>query len=70
MIKVGGRIFAMVTYDRQKVRMYYNGWLHKEWSETGAPASATGTVYLGSALKGVLAEVMLWSQGACGSGGA
>jgi hypothetical protein len=62
LIKVGGRIFAMVTYDRQKVRMYYNGWLHKEWSETGAPASATGNVYLGSALKGVLAEVMLWSR--------
>jgi hypothetical protein len=62
LVTVGGRIFAMVTYDRQKVRMYYNGYLHKEWSQTGAPASATGTVYLGSQLKGVLAEVMLWSR--------
>jgi hypothetical protein len=63
LITVGGRIFAIVTYDRHKVRMYYNGYLHKEWSQTGAPASATGTVYLGSQLKGVLAEVMLWSRG-------
>ena len=62
MIKVGGRIFAMITYDQTKVRMYYNGWLHKEWSLTGAPSSSANTVYLGVFLKGVLAEVMLWSR--------
>ena len=33
----------------------------KQWSQTGEPASAN-TVYLGSLLKGVLAEVMLWSR--------
>jgi hypothetical protein len=42
--------------------MYYNGWLHKEWSLTGAPSSSANTVYLGVFLKGVLAEVMLWSR--------
>ena len=62
LIKVGGRIFAMITYDQSKVRMYYNGWLHKEWSLTGAPSSSANTVYLGVFLKGVLAEVMLWSR--------
>jgi hypothetical protein len=62
LIKVGGRIFAMITYDQAKVRMYYNGWLHKEWSLTGAPSSSANTVYLGVFLKGVLAEVMLWSR--------
>ena len=62
LIKVGGRIFAMVTYDQTKARMYYNGWLHKEWSLTGAPSSSANTVHLGVFLKGVLAEVMLWSR--------
>ena len=62
LIKVGARIFAMITYDQSKVRMYYNGWLHKEWSLTGAPSSSANTVYLGVFLKGVLAEVMLWSR--------
>ena len=62
LIKVGGRIFAMITYDQSKVRTYYNGWLHKEWSLTGAPSSTANTVYLGVFLKGVLAEVMFWSR--------
>jgi len=52
----------MITYDQAKVRMYYNGWLHKEWTLTGATSSSANTVYLGVFLKGVLAEVMLWSR--------
>jgi hypothetical protein len=61
-VTVGGRIFAFCTYDGAQVCMYVNGYLHKQWSQTGNPASATGSVYLGSALKGVLAEVMIWSR--------
>ena len=62
LIKVGGRICIMVTYDQQYVKMYYNGWLHKKWTQTGAPDSSNSTVYLGVFLKGVLSEVMLWSR--------
>ena len=58
---VGARLFVMVTYDGAHVRMYVNGYLHKEWSQTGNPDSSANTVYLGVFLKGVLAEVMLWS---------
>ncbi len=44
------------------VKMYVNGYLHKQWSQTGNPDSSANTVYLGVFLKGVLAEVMLWSR--------
>ena len=59
---VGARLFVMVTYDLAHVRMYVNGYLHKEWTQTGNPDSSANTVYLGVFLKGILAEVMLWSR--------
>jgi hypothetical protein len=59
---VGARLFVMVTYDLAHVHMYVNGYLHKTWSQTGNPDSSANTVYLGVFLKGVLAEVMLWSR--------
>jgi hypothetical protein len=42
--------------------MYVNGYLHKQWSQTGNTDSSANTVYLGVFLQGVLAEVMLWSR--------
>jgi hypothetical protein len=63
LIKVGGRCFAMITYDGTTVSMYYNGWIHKSWTQAGlVDSQTTNTVYLGVFLKGVLAEVMLWSR--------
>ena len=59
---VGARLFVMVTYDGALVKMYVNGYLHKQWSQAGNPDSSANTVYLGVFLKGVLAEVMLWSR--------
>ena len=53
---------SCVTYDGATVKMYVNGYLHKQWSQTGNPDSSANTVYLGVFLKGVLAEVMLWSR--------
>ncbi len=59
---VGARLFSMVTYDGATVKMYVNGYLHKQWNQTGNPDSSANIVYLGVFLKGVLAEVMLWSR--------
>jgi hypothetical protein len=61
-ITVGGRLFVMCTYDGATVKMYINGYLHKQWSQTGNPSTSPNTVYLGVFLKGVLAEVMLWQR--------
>ncbi len=62
LIKVGGRIDAMITYDGAYVRMYYNGYLHKSFAQTDNIHSSTNKVYIGVFLKGIEAEVMFWSR--------
>lgn len=61
-VAVGARLFVMCTYDGAIVKMYLNGFLHKQWSRSGNPDSSANTVYFGVFLKGVLAEVMLWTR--------
>jgi len=62
LVKVGGRHFAVVSYDGATVKMYMNGHLHKSFAQTGAPHSSTNKVYLGVSFQGVLAHCMLWSR--------
>ena len=61
-VRVGGRHFAVISYDGSNVKMYMNGHLHKSFAQTGAPHSSTNSVYLGSSFQGVLAHCMLWSR--------
>ena len=61
-VRVGGRHFAVISYDGANVKMYMNGHLHKSFAQTGAPHSSTNKVYLGSSFQGVLAHCMLWSR--------
>ena len=62
MVTVGKRLFVVCTYDGSSVCMYINGYLHKQWSQTGNPDSSSNTLYLGVFLKGVLAETMIWQR--------
>ena len=62
LVKVGGRHFAVVSYDGSNVRMYMNGHLHKSFSQTGAPFASSNKVYLGATFQGILAHCMLWSR--------
>ena len=59
---VGARLFVVCVYDGVHVKMYVNGNLHKQWSQTGNPDASNSTVYLGMFLQGILAEVMLWQR--------
>ena len=40
-VRVGGRHFAVISYDGANVKMYMNGHLHKSFAQTGAPHSST-----------------------------
>ncbi len=62
LVKVGGRHFAVISYDGATVKMYMNGHLHKTFAQTGAPHSSTNKVYLGVGFEGILAHCMLWSR--------
>ena len=62
LVKVGGRNFAVVSYDGATVKMFMNGHLHKTFNQTGAPHASSNKVYLGVGFEGVLAHCMLWSR--------
>ena len=62
LVKVGGRHFAVISYDGATVKMYMNGHLHKTFNQTGAPHTSSNKVYLGVSFQGVLAHCMLWSR--------
>ena len=61
-VRVGGRHFAVISYDGENVKMYMNGHLHKSFAQTDAPHTSTNKVYLGVSFQGVLAHCMLWSR--------
>jgi hypothetical protein len=61
-VAVGGRLNVVATYDGAHLRLYINGYLHKEFDQTGNIFDSSYEVYLGVFLKGVLSEVMLWSR--------
>ena len=62
LVKVGGRHFALISYDGVTVKMYMNGHLHKTFNQTGPPHVSSNKVYLGVSFHGVLAHCMLWSR--------
>ena len=48
-VRVGARLFAMVTYDvaTSTLKMYLNGHLHKTFSQEGHVHASTNKVYVG-----------------------
>ena len=62
LVKVGGRHFALISYDGVTVKMYMNGHLHKTFNQTGAPHVSSNKVYLGVSFQGIIAHCMLWSR--------
>jgi hypothetical protein len=61
-VTVGGRLNVIATYDGVQLKLYVNGYLHKEFDQTGNIFDSSNVVYLGTFLKGVLSEVMLWNR--------
>jgi hypothetical protein len=61
-VKAGARLFVIVTFDGQTVKMYINAQLHKSWSHPYPLNASTNKVYLGMFLQGAFAEMMLWTR--------
>jgi hypothetical protein len=63
-VRVGARLFAMVTHDvaTATLKMYLNGHLHKTFSQEGHVQASTNKVYLGISFEGVIAHSMLWTR--------
>jgi len=61
-VRVGGRLNVVATYDGTHLKLYVNGNLHKEFDQTTNIYDSANKVYLGMFLKGVLSEVMLWNR--------
>ena len=63
-VRVGARLFAMVTHDvaTSTLKMYLNGHLHKTFSQAGHVHASTNKVYLGISFEGVIAHNMLWTR--------
>jgi hypothetical protein len=61
-VTVGGRLYVVATYDGSHLKLYVNGYLNKEFDQTTNIYDSANAVYLGMFLKGVLAEVMIWSR--------
>jgi hypothetical protein len=61
-VKAYGRHFVMMTYDGSLLKMYLNAQLHKTWTLNLTLAPTAFHVFLGTALQGVLGEMMFWTR--------